>query len=258
MSAAELILATGTPPSPPESGRVTLYAAETGELYCIGADGEPRQLATSSGATLRLADVTLTAPRSGTFALKAGTPTAGQIAYWQDADVLAASSIRTSSSGAMGIGMEVAHNAAGNLDVAGSAWVHGDLEAKRLTTTDPQAGTRLVTINNSSAVTEQNIVAVTLDSSSDAVLLRIILLHAGSDNAWGYYTGYAAAWYSSSGADSSASLIPEHVNGSLLPPRLRWQGSGTTRTLTLENAQSYSLLVAWVRLASRLAAYVWS
>ncbi|NJL06144.1 MAG: hypothetical protein HC911_14820 [Chloroflexaceae bacterium] len=257
MSAAELILATGTPPSPPESGRVTLYAAETGELYVVDALGQAHRLLTSAGAVAIAAGATLTVPVSGTASVYTGTPTAGRVAQWQSATHLSDSPIRISSSGAVGIGKEpTAPAGAGNLDLHGSLAVNGSVRAASLTAYDTNAASQtLKFFASASTSTVYDVLQATLDSSSDALLVRMTLLLASTNNTWATYIGHATGWYASGVAYFSTSLQPEKVQGTPQAPLLAWSGTGDTRTLTVQNMQPYSLLVVQLQVAARTVTY---
>lgn len=256
MSAAELILATGTPPSPPESGRVTLYAAETGELYVVDALGQAHRLLTSAGTVAIAAGVTLTVPVSGTASVYTGTPTAGRVAQWQSATHLSDSPISISTSGAVGIGKEPTSTGSGNLDLHGSLAVNGGVRAASLTAYDTNAASQtLKFFAGASAGSVYDVLQATLDSSSDALLVRMTLLLASTNNTWATYVGHAASWYASGVAYFSTSLQPEKVQGPPQAPLLAWSGTGDTRILTVQNMQPYSLLVVQLQVAARTVTY---
>lgn len=256
MSAAELILATGTPPSPPASGRVTLYAAETGELYVVDALGQAHRLLTSAGTVAIAAGATLTVPVSGTACVASGPQTVGRVAQWQSATHLSDSPIRISSSGAVGIGKEPTSLGAGNLDLHGSLTVNGGVRAASLTTYDTNAASQtLKFFASASTSTVYDVLQTTLDSGSNALLVRMTLLLASTNNTWATYSGHAAGWYASGVAYFSTSLQPEKVQGTPQAPLLAWSGTGDTRILTVQNVQTYSVLVVQLQVAARTVSY---
>ncbi len=257
MSAAELILATGSAPAAPASGRLTLYADEDGGLYIKAADGLAYRLATANGDLVLAAGAQLTVPTSGTAVLKQGSPTAGRVAQWHDPHTVGQCDIRVSSGGAVGIGMDAGADAAGNLAVAGDVQVQGKLEASDIALTNNQMGERAYALSVGTPPAALDLLTATLNSNSDALLVRCTILLAGVANVWACYHGYAAAWYQNGTAGFSASISAATTQGSPQAPVLAWQGSGNTRTLSIQNNQTSSLLTVWVQLAPRAVNYSW-